>query len=83
VRALNDLRKTQGLELSDRVAIRLRATGEVAEAARRHGDWIATEVLALEWKVEEVDPGAVAPDGYVAISVDGTPAGVRLEVVKR
>jgi isoleucyl-tRNA synthetase len=82
VRALNDLRKTQGLELSDRVAVHLRAPGQVAEAARRHGDWIATEVLAVEWKVDDHDAD-VADDGFTVITVDGTPVGVRVEVVAR
>jgi isoleucyl-tRNA synthetase len=82
VRALNDLRRTRDLELSDRIAVRLRAPAEVAEAARRHGDSIAAEVLALEWNVETVEPGAVATDGYAAINVDGTPVGVRLDVVE-
>jgi isoleucyl-tRNA synthetase len=81
VRALNDLRKTVGLELSDRIAVELRATGAVAEAARRHGDSIAAEVLALDWKVDDAHDSSGTADGFTEISVDGTPVGVRLEVV--
>jgi isoleucyl-tRNA synthetase len=80
VRELNDLRKAMGLELTDRIAVRLRATGEVAEAARRHGDWIAGEVLAVEWKVDDADPDA---PGFTVIDVEGTPVGVQIEVAPK
>ena len=80
VRAINDHRKALDLALSDRISVRLRAPGTVAEAARRHGDWIASEVLAVEWKVDEVANGDVAAPGYAVLTVDGTPVGVLVEV---
>ncbi|HZP31614.1 MAG TPA: DUF5915 domain-containing protein, partial [Acidimicrobiia bacterium] len=79
VRAVNDLRKAMGLELSDRITVELRAPGTVAEAARRHGDWIAGEVLAVEWKVDEAG-GDEAADGFTTIRVDGTAVAVRVEI---
>ena len=46
VRALNDLRKATGLEIADRISLRLRAEGAVAQAIAEYGTRIAEEVLA-------------------------------------
>jgi isoleucyl-tRNA synthetase len=78
VRTVNDLRKAQGLELADRVRVEVQADGVVGEAARRHGTWIAGEVLAAEWSVS--DPASPA-SGFTALEVDGAPVAVRLERV--
>jgi isoleucyl-tRNA synthetase len=80
VRVMNDYRKALDLELSDRISVQLRAPATVAEAARRHGDRIASEVLAVEWKVDEVADDQVAAPGYTVLTVDGTPVGVLVEV---
>jgi len=74
VRALNDLRKERDLALTDRIEVTLHATGPVGDAARRHGDWIAGEVLARSWTVGDADGGD-------ALTVDGTPVGVEWSVV--
>ncbi len=51
VRALNDLRKQEGLELTDRIHLRLPpAHADLLEA---HGAWIADEVLAVSIEVDE------------------------------
>jgi hypothetical protein len=47
------MRKEQGLELTDRIVLTVPATD--SELAERHGDWIKSEVLAVEIRV---DPGA-------------------------
>jgi isoleucyl-tRNA synthetase len=47
-RAINDLRKARGFEISDRITVRYDTTGELAKAVERHRDWITTEVLATE-----------------------------------
>ncbi|MFA5883891.1 MAG: DUF5915 domain-containing protein [Acidimicrobiia bacterium] len=78
VRAINDLRKEQGLELVDRIRVTLRATGLVLDAAGRHGEWIAGEVLAVEWTAVD---GAPTP-GDAELTVEGTAVGVVLEVVR-
>jgi len=78
VRAINDLRKEQGLELVDRIRVTLRGAGLVHDAAVRHGDWIAGEVLAVAWTVQD---GAPAP-GDAELAVEGTAVGVVLEVVR-
>jgi isoleucyl-tRNA synthetase len=57
VRALNDLRKRRDLALSDRIRVRVGATGDVAEALREHAASIRAEVLAVELEVGESDLG--------------------------
>ena len=46
IRALNDLRKDEGLELTDRIALTVEPGPRVAGALERHREWIAAEVLA-------------------------------------
>ena len=53
IRLVNSMRKEQGLELTDRIVLTVSATD--SELAERHGDWIRSEVLAVEIRV---DPGA-------------------------
>jgi isoleucyl-tRNA synthetase len=74
-RALNDHRKASGLAIADRIKVRLWAEGPVAEAADRHGAWIAGEVLGVDWQVNPTG----APDGTV-LDVEGAPVTVGLEV---
>jgi isoleucyl-tRNA synthetase len=74
-RAVNDHRKTSGLAIADRIKVRLWADGPVAEAAERHGAWIAGEVLAVGW---QVNPDTT-PEG-AALDVEGSPVTVALEV---
>jgi isoleucyl-tRNA synthetase len=50
VRHLNDLRKQAGLELTDRIVVRLPT--ELAELAEQHGDWIKAEVLAVRIELD-------------------------------
>jgi isoleucyl-tRNA synthetase len=45
-RVLNDLRKSRGFKISDRVSIRYHATGVLVDVIERHRDWIAGEALA-------------------------------------
>ncbi len=74
VRALNEQRKAVGLEISDRIEVELTAGGTLAEAATRHSDWIASEVLATAWRVVDRDD---APEGRGAVvAVDGQEARV-------
>jgi isoleucyl-tRNA synthetase len=49
VRHLNDLRKQAGLELTDRIVVRL--PSELTELAEQHEDWIKAEVLAVRIEV--------------------------------
>jgi isoleucyl-tRNA synthetase len=47
VRTLNDLRKRQGLELTDRIAVEVSTDGALAEAITAHGAAIAADTLAV------------------------------------
>ncbi len=74
VRALNDHRKAIGLDISDRIRVTLAPRGPVGDALERHGDWVAGEVLAEEWRVS-----AGADDGFTELEVEGSPLGVHVE----
>ncbi len=50
VRELNELRKTSGLELTDRIALRLPPAA--SDLLPEWGDWIADEVLAVSVEVD-------------------------------
>jgi isoleucyl-tRNA synthetase len=47
VRAVQDLRKSAGLAVSDRIDLAIDATGEVAEAIDAHEDYLRSETLAV------------------------------------
>ncbi|MEO7980729.1 MAG: DUF5915 domain-containing protein, partial [Sporichthyaceae bacterium] len=49
VRLVQEARKTSGLQVTDRVAVRWEASGELAEALREHGGLVAGEVLATSY----------------------------------
>jgi isoleucyl-tRNA synthetase len=67
VRAVNDLRKRRELDLSDRIALEIGATGALADAVRAHDDWIAGEVLASSLVLgEHVDGEDVAVGDHTA-----------------
>jgi isoleucyl-tRNA synthetase len=64
VRALNDLRKEIGLEIADRVVVRLAAPAEIRAVIDAHGPWIAGEVLATALTSSDSEP-----DGH-SITID-------------
>ncbi len=80
IRLLNDQRKAAGLEIADRVRVQVFAEGRVAAAAHAHRDWIAREVLAVEF---EVLPLADAPTGASNIDLDGDVVAIVLVKVAR
>jgi isoleucyl-tRNA synthetase len=77
-RALNDHRKAIGLSIADRIRVTLWAGGAVGQAAERHGDWIAGEVLAVEWQVKNGDPD---PEAF-GLSVDDDTVWVAAAAVR-
>jgi isoleucyl-tRNA synthetase len=50
VRLVQEARKTSGLQVTDRVALRWEAAGELAEALREHAALVAGEVLATTYE---------------------------------
>jgi isoleucyl-tRNA synthetase len=69
IRAIQETRKSSGLEVSDRIALSWHATdAEAAEAIREHGDLIATEVLATS-VTELPTPGDLAVDPDLGLTL--------------
>ena len=64
IRLVQEARKAAGLEVSDRIHLRLEASRqELADAIAHHGQLISGEVLALDLVQASVDgPGAVVDD---------------------
>ena len=58
VRGLNELRKEQGFELTDRIAVRLDADDEVWAAVEAHRAYVMGEVLAESLERATVDAGS-------------------------
>jgi isoleucyl-tRNA synthetase len=75
-RAINDLRKGAGFEISDRISVRYYATGDLAKVVERHRDWIMTEVLAT---AIELFDGPV-PVTATTIEVAGEPITLELRL---
>jgi isoleucyl-tRNA synthetase len=73
-RAINDLRKANGFEISDRIAVRYDASSSLAKVIERHGEWIAGEVLALELTPFDGPPPATA----TKVEVGGEEIGLEL-----
>ena len=68
------LRKSAGLDVSDRIHVGVEASDEVAEAIGAHRDWIAAEVLASSLSDGSLDDATATED----VTVEGTP--VRISV---
>jgi isoleucyl-tRNA synthetase len=76
VRAVQDLRKDAGLEVSDRIELAVDADGEVAAAVRAHGDYLQAETLAVALY------DAPRADGSEAsLELDGSPVRLWLRPV--
>jgi isoleucyl-tRNA synthetase len=72
IRELQELRKSTGLDVSDRISVVLLVPAERAEWARTHRDLIAGEVLATSFEFGEPVDGVEIGDGVrVAISRAG------------
>lgn len=76
-RALNDLRKTTGLEIADRIDLDLHAEGLVADALERHKDWIRGEVLAERFEITGPDADENARD-FASLTLDAGALAARL-----
>ncbi|MGH9190354.1 MAG: isoleucine--tRNA ligase [Acidimicrobiales bacterium] len=73
-REINDLRKREGLALSDRVAVTIDAGPRVASAVEVHGEWLAAQVLAAS-----ITQGTAGP-AAAHIELDGETTAVALAV---
>jgi isoleucyl-tRNA synthetase len=69
IRELQDLRKSSGLDVSDRIRVTIAVPDEKAQWARTHGDLIAREILATTFEFGEPVDGTEIGDGVrVAIA---------------
>ncbi|MDT5014930.1 MAG: isoleucyl-tRNA synthetase, partial [Mycobacterium sp.] len=69
IRELQDLRKSTGLEVSDRISVVISVPPEREDWARTHGDLIAREILATTFEFGEPRDGSEIGDGVrVAIA---------------
>ncbi|MGH2691919.1 MAG: isoleucine--tRNA ligase [Actinomycetota bacterium] len=75
VRVVQDARKAAGLHVSDRIELGVEAEGEVAEALREHGDWIAGETLAVSLGAGQLKDA----DHHEARAINGTPVRIYLK----
>ncbi len=79
VRAVNDLRKSVGLELSDRVTLVVSGPDAMLDAVAQHQAWIAGEVLASAFTVGDAGPGAAGSgDDVHDLDIDGATVSVRM-----
>jgi isoleucyl-tRNA synthetase len=81
VRAVNDLRKRADLDLADRIALSVAATGELATALSAHESWIAGEVLAASVTISGATDSTDGFDGE-AVEVGGQLVTIGVEVVR-
>jgi isoleucyl-tRNA synthetase len=74
------LRKETGLEVSDRIILRIAGPALVSNAVAAHRQWIAGEVLAREIVVSESMSNGSTEDtpGVVAVELDGCTAYLAL-----
>ena len=69
IRELQELRKSTGLEVSDRISVVISVPAQHQEWAQTHRDLIAGEILATSFEFGEPDGGAEIGDGVrVAIT---------------
>ncbi|MEL0317256.1 MAG: class I tRNA ligase family protein, partial [Aquiluna sp.] len=71
IRLIQQARKDAGLEVSDRIWLKLAADAQSAEALELHGELIAAETLATEFTVEVSEAGSesIGEDGKLAIEL--------------
>jgi isoleucyl-tRNA synthetase len=70
---VQDLRKSAGLDISDRVLVRYTATPKLAEAVTAWADYIKDETLCVDLAAGELANAASAEDSF-----DGERVKVRL-----
>jgi isoleucyl-tRNA synthetase len=68
IRELQELRKTTGLDVSDRISVVIDVPAERADWAKAHSGLIAREILATSFEFGELPAGADIGDG-VRVSI--------------
>jgi isoleucyl-tRNA synthetase len=78
IRAVNDLRREAGLQLSDRIALRLEGDPSVASAAAAHAGRIASDTLATDLAVGPDEGDASTGVSVRELDLDGLTCRVSL-----
>ena len=63
IRELQEVRKSTGLDVSDRITVTMAVPAARAEWARTHRDLIAREILATDFEFAEINDGVEIGDG--------------------
>jgi isoleucyl-tRNA synthetase len=63
IRELQDLRKSKGLDVSDRISVVMSVPADKQDWARTHRDLVAHEILATSFEFGEPDGGVEIGDG--------------------
>jgi isoleucyl-tRNA synthetase len=74
VRLVQDARKAAGLQVSDRIALGIEASGEVAEALEEHRSTVAEETLAVDLRTAETPGASYRQD----TEVEGSPVTITI-----
>jgi isoleucyl-tRNA synthetase len=78
VRAVQDARRAAGLDVSDRIALGLSVTGDVAASLDAFRDYVAGETLAVS-----LDTGTLDGDAFrQQVEIDGVPVSISVRRVQ-
>ncbi|MEA2201471.1 MAG: isoleucyl-tRNA synthetase [Solirubrobacteraceae bacterium] len=83
VHAVQNARKTAGLQVEDRIALALEGDPELIEAAAAYRDYVATETLALELHLAPDPAQAGASDHSEQTAIEGLSLRIGLRRVQR
>ena len=83
VHAVQNARKTAGLQVEDRIALALEGDPELMDAAAAYRDYVATETLALELHLGPDAAQASASDHSEQTAIEGLSLTMGLRRVQR
>ncbi|CAN5417217.1 isoleucine--tRNA ligase [soil metagenome] len=69
IRELQDLRKSTGLDVSDRITVTMAVPADKAQWARTHRDLIAGEILATSFEFADAVPGGATIGDGVLVAI--------------
>ena len=74
INRIQNLRKSGGLEITDKIIVELTDLPEIREAVENFGDYIATQVLARELKLS----GNLVGDNVAPLDIEGLEANAKI-----
>jgi isoleucyl-tRNA synthetase len=83
VHAVQNARKSAGLQVEDRIELAVDGEDALSDAAQTHRDYLAGETLAVQLHLGKDATTASAPDGYSEqTTIDGLPLSIALRRVE-